>query len=309
MEGRITKALDSLGVAEKDVVSRQGIGPKVTLWGRLLDEVRDSLDLVSELPRVQDYFNQANSYFENVITSIENLDVSNGGISDVKSYYDEFSRSHLPNLLNIKQDIQALSTDSTNLATLRKLIKDAKLQQAEFEKSFKTNLEKQASGSQRVLATHFKKRLEELKASDETNPTKWLEKRNWWFVTLLSTIVTFAAVFLFIFNAKWFEGYELQLALMKLAVIAILYLQYHFAAKNYHIYADLLAKYEHLAVISETMTDFTAAAFDNEELNTVVYTNAAKTLFGEVNTGHLKQITQEPSMIENFINQIPKGGQ
>ena len=67
MEGRITKALDSLGVAEKDVVSRQGIGPKVTLWGRLLDEVRDSLDLVSELPRVQDYFNQANSYFENVI--------------------------------------------------------------------------------------------------------------------------------------------------------------------------------------------------------------------------------------------------
>ena len=109
-----------------------------------------------------------------------------------------------------------------------------------------------------------------------------------------------------IFNYGWLSGYELQLTLAKVAIIAILYLQYHFAAKNYHIYADLVAKYEHLAVISETMTDFTAAAFDNEELNTVVYANAAKTLFSEVNTGHLKQISQEPSIIENFINQIPK---
>lgn len=148
-----------------------------------------------------------------------------------------------------------------------------------------------------------------MKTNVATDPDSWLQKRQHWFKWLLGTIILFALSFIFIFANGWLKEYELQLALLKVAVIALLYLQYHFAAKNYHIYADLVAKYEHLSVISETMTDFTAAAFDNEELNTVVYTNAAKTLFSEVNTGHLRQVSQEPSVIENFINQIPKNSQ
>ena len=316
MQDRLKQIVSGLGVPEKAVVETNFLD-KLTLWARIVDEVEAGLPYINDIYNVASNFQQAKSQLEQIFAGISVLNVSSDAsqIPQIKSYYDNFSQ-YFNQLIELKLKIQAITEDNTDITALRKATSDAKKQAAEiekqtadFEKSFKENLDKQASGSQRVLATHFKKRLKELKTSDDTNPAKWLEKRNWWFITLLSTIVTFVVVFLFIFNAGWFKGYELQLALMKLAIVTILYLQYHFAAKNYHIYADLVAKYEHLAVISETMTDFTAAGFENEELNTVVYTNAAKTLFGEVNTGHLKQMGQEPSVIENFINQIPKGGQ
>lgn len=309
MEDRIKKAINKLGVAERDVIERNSMGSKLITWARLLDEVRGNLDAVIELPSVQSAFDGANRYYENIMKEVESLDVSSGGITNLKSHYDEFARSHLQSLLGIKQDIQALSSDTVNTQQLKKLIKDAKQAQLDFEKSFKENLEKQAGGSQKTLAVYFKRRLKELKTNDATNPGKWMQKRSWWFAILLIVIAIFAVLLIVVFINGWLKDYIIQLTLIKAAAITVLYMQYHFAAKNYHIYADLVAKYEHLAVISETMTDFTAAEFGNEELNTVVYTNAARTLFSEVNTGHLKQVSSEPSVIENFINQIPKSGQ
>lgn len=316
MQERLRELVAELGVAEKDVVEKNFLD-KLTLWARLIDEVEAGLPYIEDLNNTGSYFQQARSQFEQILAGISVLNIASDAsqVSQIQNYYRNF-KQYFNQLIDLKLKIQAVTEDRSDINALRKVLAEAQEQAAaiqkqnlDFEKSFKTNLEKQAKGSQKVLATYFKKRLKELKADDSTNPAKWLEKRNWWFGTLLSVIGAFAVTYIFIFNNEWFRGYELQLTLIKVAVVAILYLQYHFAAKNYHIYADLVAKYEHLAVISETMTDFTAAAFENEVLNTVVYSNAAKTLFGEVNTGHLKQASQEPSVIENFINQIPKGGQ
>lgn len=41
MEGRVTKALDGLGVAERDVIDRRGIGIKVASWARLIGGFSD----------------------------------------------------------------------------------------------------------------------------------------------------------------------------------------------------------------------------------------------------------------------------
>lgn len=314
MQEQLSGLIAKLGTAEKELVEKN-FQAKMEVWARLIDEVEAGLPFIQDISNANSYFQQIKQQYQQLLGEISSLNIVQDAnqVTRIQNHFQSFSQQYFERLLDYKQKIQAVTEDKSDIDELRKVLVEAQEQAAaiqkqtlDFEKSFKTNLEKQASGSQKVLATHFKKRLKELRTNDDTNPAKWLEKRNWWFVALLSTIVAFAAVFLVIFNNGWLKGYEIQLALMKLAVITILYLQYHFAAKNYHIYADLIAKYEHLAVISETMTDFTAAAFDNEELNTVVYTNAAKTLFSEVNTGHLKHISQEPSVIENFINQIPK---
>jgi hypothetical protein len=93
--------------------------------------------------------------------------------------------------------------------------------------------------------------------------------------------------YLTMIHNHWIDGYELQVALIKLVVISFVYAQYHFATKNYYVSSDMLHKYEHLAVISKTMTDFIAATFDDDILKENVLSNASKTLFSE-----LRPVTQ-----------------
>lgn len=317
MQEQLNEIVNSLGTAEKELIEKNYLD-KLSLWARLIDEVEAGLPFIYDIPNTGNYFQNTKSEYQTILDGVRSLNIVENAsrITNLQNRFQNFAQQHFGSLVDQKQKIQAVTQDKTDINELHKVLAEAQeqavtiqKQNLDFEKSFKANLEKQASGSQKVLATYFKKRLKDLKTNEATDPEKWLEKRNQWFKTLLAAILTAGIAFLAIFNMGWLKGYELQLTLMKVAIIAVLYLQYHFAAKNYHIYADLVAKYEHLAVISETMTDFTAAAFENEELNTVVYTNAAKTLFSEVNTGHLKQVVQEASVIENFINQIPKGGQ
>lgn len=306
MQDRLKDIVANLGVAEKDVVEKNFL-EKLSLWARLIDEVEAGLPYIRDLSNTTNHFNQTKSQYEQILNHIAGMNIAQdaGRVTQVQQYFNQF-RQYLNQLIDLKQKINTLTEDTTDIAALKRVVSDAKKQRVEFEKSFKDNLEQQASGSQRVLATYFKKRLTELKKNEETSPIKWLERRHFWFKTLLIVIACFAASFIIVFALGWLKGYEIQLALLKVAVVTLLYLQYHFATRNYNIYADLVAKYEHLAVISETMTDFTAASFDNEELNNAVYVNAAKTLFSEVGTGHLKQQTNEPSVIENIINQMPR---
>ncbi len=306
MQERLKEVIESLGVAEKAVVEKNFL-EKLTLWARLIDEVEAGLPFISDLNNTTSNFNQCKNQYEQIINTISGMNIAQDAsrVTQVQNYYDNF-RQYLAQLIDLKQKIQTLTEDTADITALKKVVADAKKQRVEFEKSFKENLEKQTTGSQRTLAEHFEKRLQELKSNDDTNPHKWMEKRVFWMRVIAGVLMAMIIVYVLLISCGWIKGYELTVAIVKAALIALLYLQYHFATKNYHIYADLVARYEHLKVISKTMTDFTAASFDNPSLNEAVYANAAKTLFGELSTGHLKQQPGDSSIIENFINQIPK---
>ncbi len=307
MQERLNQLISELGVAEKEVIEKNYLN-KLQLWARIIDEVEAGLPFIEDISNSTQNFNQCKQQFEQITNSIQGLNIAQdaGRVTQIQQYVNNF-KQYFNQLVDLKQKIQAVTEDKTDINALKRVVADAKKQRQEFEKSFQDSLEKQASGSQRVLAAHFKTRLMEIKKDPHTNPEEWLKTRSKWLISLILTIVGFAIAYVILIKTSSIQGFELAMLALKVAVVTVLYLQYHFATRNYHIYADMVARYEHLAVISETMTDFTAASFQNEELNTAVYTNAAKTLFSEINTGHTKQVSgSDSTLVENVINQLPR---
>jgi|GEM_PF-3422204 hypothetical protein len=308
MQNELSTLITKLGVAEKDTVEKNFLD-KLQIWARLIDEVENGLKYIEDIPNETQNFTRVKQEYQNILKEIERLDIGKNAsrVSNIQSSFNSFKQQHYEKLLGQKQKITAATENTSDIAALRKVVDDAKKQKAEFEKSFKESLEKQATGSQRILASHFSKRLEELKKKPNTNPDIWLGKRSKWFYALTAALLILIGIYTVLAVKDIIGLFEPMLITTKLAIITALYLQYHFASRNYHIYADMVAKYEHLAVIAETMTDFTATSFDNEELNSAVYKNAAKTLFGAINTEHAKsESSSEATLVENIINQIPK---
>lgn len=310
MQGQLIERINSLGTAEKDLVTNNLL-PQIQTWARLLDEIEANIHLVAGLSHADTNYTQSKQQFEQtILKNIEDLNIA----SDSNSYnrLTEACRNYhqyYGQLVDIKTKILAINNDLTDIDALKKVVADAKKQKSEFEKSFSENIEKQTKGSTRTLAKHFELRLKELKNKENklTNPDVWAESRTKWLWGLIVTLAVFVLVYGSLINLKIIDGYEWQVLSLKLTVLATVYLQYHFATKNYHIYADLVARYEHLSVISKTMTDFSAAAYEDEVLRESVLSNASKTLFADISTGHLKNAEKEASIFENVINQIPKG--
>lgn len=307
MQDRLKELVSGLGTLEKELVEKK-FSQKLQMWARLIDEVEAGLPFIEDISNSRSNFDQTKQQYEQILNSINGLDIAQDAnrVTQIDQYYSNF-KQYFNQLVDLKLKIQAVTEDRADINALKRVVTDAKKQRLEFEKSFQDSLEKQASGSQRVLASHFKRRLDEIKKEPNTNPIEWLKKRTIWLWALIGSIILLGGIYVWLISSGSIRGYELTMLALKIAIVGVVYLQYHFATRNYHIYADMVAKYEHLAVISETMTDFTAASFQNEELNNAVYTNAAKTLFSEINTGHTKQVAgSDSTLVENVINQLPR---
>ena len=309
MQDQLTERIKALGTAEREIVTNSHLA-KLEVWARLLDEVGANLHLLEGINNSESHYNQSKQQFEQgVINRLSNLN-----LVDNPNSYQELKNSianydqYFAQLLDLKAKVLAVNNDLTNLDAIKRANSEAKKRKDELDKSFSDYTQKQAEQSTRTLAKYFKVRLEDLKHKDNklTNPAFWAKRRTQWLWALISAVLVLAILYFVMIQAKLFVGYEWQILVLKAAIIAIFYLQYHFATKNYHIYADLVAKYEHRSVISKTMTDFSAAAYEDEVLREAVLSNASKTLFSDIDSGHQKNADKDATVFENIINQIPK---
>lgn len=309
MQDRLNQLVGELGVAEKEVIEKNYF-EKLKLWARIIDEVESGMPFIEDISNSQSNFNQIKQQYEHILNSINGLNIAQdaGRVTQIQQYVNDF-KQYFNQLIDLKQKIQAVTEDKTDITALKKVNTEAKRRKDELEKSFSEYSQKQAENSTRTLAKYFEGRLKELKSGDNnlTNPDTWAKKRAIWLAVLIAAIVVLGAIYFWLISSKLIVGFEWQVLFLKLTLLAIFYLQYHFATKNYHIYADLVAKYEHLSVISKTMTDFSAAAYEDEILRESVLSNASKTLFADISTGHQKNAEKEANVFENIINQIPKG--
>jgi hypothetical protein len=308
MQDRLKELVAGLGALEQDLVEKKYL-EKIMLWARLLDEVEAGLPYIEDISHSRENLNQCKQQFEHILNSLNGLDIAQDAnrVTQIDQYVSGY-RQYFNILVELKQKLQAVTEDRTDLNALKRVNAEAKRRKAELEKSFSDYSQKQAENSTRTLAKYFDLRLKELKSDKNqlTNPEAWARKRAIWLTVLIVAIVVLGGAYFLLMSYDAIKGYEWQFLAIKLTVLAVLYLQYHFATKNYHIYADLVARYEHLSVISKTMTDFSAAAYEDEILRESVLSNASKTLFADINTGHQKSAEKEASIFENVINQIPK---
>lgn len=310
MQESLKATIEKLGIAEKDVIERNYLD-KLKLWARLLDETEAGMPFIEDISNSQSNFNQIKQQYEQILNNINglNIAVDAGRVTQIQQYINNF-KQYFNQLVDLKQKIQAVTEDRTDITVLKKVNAEAKRRKEELDKSFSEYTQKQAENSTRTLAKYFDRRLQQLKSKGNklSNPEIWARKRAIWLGVLIGAIILMGGLYAWLIGSKSIDGYEWQILFLKFTVLAVLYLQYHFATKNYHIYADLVARYEHLSVISQTMTDFSAAAYEDEILRESVLSNASKTLFADVATGHMKNAEKEASVFENVINQIPKAG-
>jgi hypothetical protein len=306
-EKELQESLASLGSSEKSLIQEYYLS-NLERWAKLIDEINNYVEILESLPsNLSSTFRQCVEQFDNLVGHVRGLNIGQNANSaeQLKNQVQNYQNQYYVHLLETKQLVQAAASETNDISALRKVVTEARKERKDFEKSFSDSLQKQAEGSQRTLAQHFTARLKDLQKNGQTSPGKWLEKRTFWGWVLAITAAALVICYILLIHYDWIQGYELQIGLLKLAILAFIYTQYHFATKNYYIYADMVAKYEHLTVISKTMTDFIAAAFDDEVLKESVLSNASKTLFSEINTGHTKNDNRESSVFENIINQLP----
>lgn len=310
MQDKLKSIVDSLGVSAKDVVEKKFL-EKLQQWARLIDEVESGMPFIEDISNSQTHFNQTKQQFEQILNSMDGLDLAQdmGRVAQIEQYYNNFRQQYLEQLTTLKARVIAVTEDKSDINALKRINAEAKRRKEELDKSFAEYSQKQSENSTRTLAKYFDERLKKLKDKNNslTNPDAWARKREIWLGVLIAAIAILGGGYFWLISEKLIAGYEWQILFMKITVLAVFYLQYHFATKNYHIYADLVARYEHLSVISKTMTDFSAAAYEDEILRESVLSNASKTLFADINTGHMKNAEKESSVFENIINQIPKG--
>lgn len=310
MQELLKNTIEKLGIAEKDVIEKNYLD-KLRLWARLLDETEAGMPFIEDISNSQSNFNQIKQQYEQILNNISGLNIAAdaGRVTQIQQYISNF-KQYFNQLVDLKQKIQAVTEDRTDINALKKVNAEARRRKEELDKSFSEYTQKQVENSTRTLAKYFDKRLQQLKSKDNklSNPEIWARKRAVWLGVLIGAIILLGGLYAWLIGSKSIGGYEWQVLFLKFTVLAVLYLQYHFATKNYHIYADLLARYEHLSVISKTMTDFSAAAYEDEILRESVLSNASKTLFADITTGHMKNAEKEASVFENVINQMPKIG-
>lgn len=309
MQEQLSGLMNTLGSAEKDLVTKNHL-EQLKLYARLLDEVGANLHVLGGMANTENYYNQSRQQFDQLIISrLKGLNLADSPDSyqnlktGILSYGQYFTQ-----IVDMKTKILAINNDLTDLGAVKRANTEAKKLKQELEKSFSEYTQKQAEQSTRTLAKYFEARLADLKRKDNkmTSSEFWAKRRAIWLGTLTVAISVLAILYFIMIQNNLFSGHEWQILLLKSTLIAILYLQYHFATKNYHIYADLVAKYEHRSVISKTMTDFSAAAYEDEILREAVLSNASKTLFSDIESGHQKSADKEVSVFENIINQMPK---
>lgn len=307
----LDEIISGLGATEKSFIQERYL-TEIKTWAVLIDQINgyaDRFDKFSD--NFKSELTNNITAFDSLLAQIKVLNIAEDPSSPehVKNRYTSFKNSEFSQLLQKKSLLETYSINVADIESLKKLITNAKTEASNFEKSFSESLKKQAEGSQRTLAKHFSTRLAELKKGDLTNPQSWLRKRTFWGWVLVGAAGAMIGTYLTMIHNHWIDGYELQVALIKLVVISFVYAQYHFATKNYYVSSDMLHKYEHLAVISKTMTDFIAATFDDDILKENVLSNASKTLFSELQTSYTKQDSKETSVFENIINQLPTRNQ
>ncbi len=306
-EKELEEIVGGLGATEQSFIKERYL-PEIKNWAALIDQINgyaDRFDDFSDNFR-NELANNINA-FDELLAQVKVLNISEDPASPehVRNRFNSFKNEY-QQLLSKKSLLESSIINIADIEGLKKVVANAKKEAANFEKSFTESLQKRARGSQRTLAKYFAERLKELRSDDQTNPEKWLEKRAFWgWILVLAAAFLIGCYVLFI-HRGWIKGFEVQVGLLKLAILAFVYTQYHFATKNYYISSEIIAKYEHLTVISKTMTDFIAAAFEDEILKENVLSNASKTLFSDIKTGYTKQDSTETSLIENIINQIPK---
>ena len=306
-EKEFDEIVGSLGATEKSFIQERYYN-EIKSWAVLIDQIygyADKFDNFSDNFKAEITNNV--TAFDSLLTQIKTLNITEdpSGPEHVKSRYTSFKNGELTQLLQKKILLESYSLNVADIESLKKIISNAKTEASNFEKSFSESLKKQAEGSQRTLAKHFSARLQELKKGNLTNPEKWLDKRKFWGWTLVAASLAMIVMYIIMIHYNWINGYEIQIALIKLVIISFVYAQYHFATKNYYVSSDLMHKYEHLTVISKTMTDFIAATFEDDVLKENVLSNASKTLFSELQTSYTKQDSKETSVFENIINQLP----
>lgn len=309
MQDKLSERIKALGTAEKDIVTTNHLG-QLEMWARLLDEVGANLHVLDSIGHSDSNYTQSKQQFEtNILNSLANLNLANdpNSYQNLKNNISGY-RQYFSLLVDMKTKILAINNDLTDLEAIKRANSEAKKRKDELEKSFSDYSQKQAEESTRTLAKYFEVRLKDLKHKDNmlTNPKYWANKRSQWLGILMFTVFALAALQFLMIRSELSLGYEWQILLLKVTVIAILYLQYHFATKNYHIYAELVAKYEHRNVISKTMTDFSEAAYQDQILREAVLSNASRTLFSDIDSGHQKNADKDSTVFENIINQIPK---
>jgi hypothetical protein len=318
MHEKLQLTLDTLGSAEKSLVEEQ-YGTDLRRWAQTFDQISSRLDVLATFGEpAQNDFQNLVSDMEAILADISKLNMLENptALEHVKNRVVSFKNGAYSRLLDFKSRVQSAEIDTTNLDEIKKVLEDARHQANEYRKqieenskTFAENLQKQAKGSTRTLARHFNDKVKELATNDLTSPENWEGKRVFWLRVLIGAALLLPVVYVFVLIiCPDLQKYAIQIGIAKLALLGLAYLQYNFATRNYHIAADHIAHYEQQEVIAKTLNDFIATASEDTVLKEHLLANATKTLFAEIKTGHLKERAKDGSMIENIINQWPKGG-
>lgn len=246
---------------------------------------------------------------------------------DFENMINNFHRSFFENFVikylgYLKDQASAKSLDKKALEQQQKAVVQAEKQYKELAENLEQkikSLEKQQkeieSTSGEVAAAHFGKFFEYQAKEYENTSDSWLKQRLLYLKILFGILGANIAFYIYLFlstKVNWLSGFApkefftVEYALIKLALISLLFYALSFSSKHYNINSDLTSTNKHRKNVAESYSLFLETS-KNEDARKEIAKQGAEAMFKHTPNGYTKSSDDERSFINEIINVTKQG--
>jgi len=231
-----------------------------------------------------------------------------------KSFFENFVIKYLGYL---KDQAITKSLDKKALEQQQKAVVQAEKKYKELAENLEQkiqSLEKQQkeieSTSGEVAAAHFGKSFENQAKEYEKLSGDWLRQRSLYLKILFWILGANIGFYIYLFASTKInflpgftpkEFFTIEYAVIKLALISLLFYALSFSSKHYNINADLTSTNKHRKNVAETYSLFLETS-KNEEARKEIAKQGAEAMFRHTPSGYTKSSEEERSFINEIIN-------
>lgn len=236
----------------------------------------------------------------------------------INSFYQSFFENFVIKYLGyLKDQASAKSLDKKALEQQQKAAVQAEKRYQELAANLEQkieSLEKQKkdieSTSGEVAAAHFGKSFENQVIEYEKTSNDWLKQRSLYLKILFWILGVNIAFYIYLFLSTKVnllpgftpkEFFTVEYAVIKLALISLLFYALSFSSKHYNINSDLASTNKHRKNVADTYSLFLETS-QNEDAKKEIAKQGAEAMFKHAPNGYTKSSDDERSFINEIIN-------
>ncbi|MFH1900578.1 MAG: hypothetical protein ABIJ83_04910 [Patescibacteria group bacterium] len=294
----------------------------------------DDLDYENNLlqPEINEINNSKNRFIE-FLNKLQNFEIGvsnsqqqhDGLENEIENFYNDTIKKYRLAELYLQNKVASKSKDKQELQKQQKMATQAEKEYKELSNKLKDELgalQEQktqiisAKGS--IAATRFGQHFSKQSEENKTQADNFLNSRNKVFNWLIGVIIGDFVLYVLLFVTykidMWpklnpEEFFTTQYAVVKIALITVLFYSLSFFSKHYKINSNLVATNKHRQNVADTLVEFLATNQDDKDrdIRIEMIKQGTNAMFRHVSLGYVNDKSDdEAGPVQEIINYVTK---